>query len=371
MGKITSIVLTGGPCGGKSTSLATIEQELTNKGYLVITPEEMATNVINSGVRPDVVGVKAFEKLLIKMQYDRDNNYIEMLTKLLEGEDKDIIVVYDRGIQDCKAFITDEQYTEILNELGLSEIHILEMYDGVFNLVTAANGAVEHYTLANNKARTETPEEAIERDNDCIRAWTGHSHLRIIDNKNKTFEQKIDKLLEEVYMLLGIPVPVEIERKYLIEMPDMEELHNKYKCTTVDIIQTYLVEKENGVERRIRQRGVNGHYTFYYTEKQKINELSRVENERKITESEYLQLLMEADTELHQIRKQRTCFVCDNTYFELDVYPFWKDKAIIEIELTNESTTVELPKEIKLIKEVTDNDNYKNNSLAKSLGNVE
>ena len=80
---------------------------------------------------------------------------------------------------------------------------------------------------------------------------------------------------------------------------------------------------------------------------------------------------MEADTELHQIRKQRTCFVCDNTYFELDVYPFWKDKAIIEIELTNESTTVELPKEIKLIKEVTDNDNYKNNSLAKSLGNVE
>ena len=71
-------------------------------------------------------------------------------------------------------------------------------------------------------------------------------------------------------------------------MPDMSELKSKFDCITVDIIQTYLVEKEDGVERRVRQRGVNGSYTFYYTEKQKISGMSRTERERKISEKEYI-----------------------------------------------------------------------------------
>lgn len=370
MGKITSIVLTGGPCGGKSTSLAVLEQELTNKGYIVITPEEVATKVINSGVRPDVVGVKEFEKLLISYQYDRDTNYINMLNRVYKDKDSKVVIIFDRGIQDCKAFITNEQYSEILYELGLSEVNILSMYDGVFNLVTAAKGAEEHYTLENNKARTETPQEAIQRDEGCIKAWTGHNHLRIIDNENKTFRKKMDKLLEEVYTLLGIPVPVEIERKYLVKMPNMELLRSKYHCTNVDIIQTYLVTNEDGVERRVRQRGVDGKYTFYYTEKKDLTSISRVENEKKISEQEYIELLMEADTKLHQVRKQRTCFVYNNTYFELDTYPFWNDKAIVEVELTNESMTVELPSELSLIKEVTNIDEYKNINLANNLGNI-
>jgi len=154
-------------------------------------------------------------------------------------------------------------------------------------------------------------------------------------------------------------------------MPNIEELHTRYNCTTVDIIQTYLVSKDNNVERRVRQRGVNGNYTFYYTEKQKISDISRTEIERKISESEYLRLLMEADTKLHQIRKRRTCFVCDGTYFELDVYPFWNDKAILEVELTSESKSVNIPKDIKLIKEVTEDDRYKNRALAQNCGIIE
>jgi hypothetical protein len=34
-------------------------------------------------------------------------------------------------------------------------------YDGVFHLVTAAIGAEKFYTLANNTARSETPEQVI------------------------------------------------------------------------------------------------------------------------------------------------------------------------------------------------------------------
>lgn len=202
-----------------------------------------------------------------------------------------------------------------------------------------------------------------------MQAWLGHPHLRVITNKDCTFEQKIDKLLKGVYSLLGIPVPLEIERKFLVEKPDITELQKKFNCNTVEIIQTYLTELESGVERRVRQRGINGSYTFYYTEKQKINELTRIEKEKKITQDEYIRLLAEADTSLHQIKKRRTCFVNDGTYFELDIYPFLEDKAILEIEFTEETESkhTKIPKEIKIIADVTDDERYKNRSIAEKL----
>ena len=369
MGSVTTIALTGGPCGGKSTCLAVLEQELTNKGYKVFVIEEMATNLIKSGVNPNVISVREFQKMMIKLQYERHKAYEDMASKLANDNEK-VILVYDRGIPDCKAFMSDNMYVEVLNELGLNENYVLSLYDAAFNLVTVADGVPEAYTCANNSARSETPEQAIERDRGCIRAWTGHTHLRVIDNKGRSLKQKVDKLLEEIYSLLGIPVPVEIERKYLIKMPDLAVLKSKYDCTTVDIIQTYLESYDKKAERRVRQRGVNGNYTFYYTEKRGISNISREEIEIKLSESEYLELLMDADTTLHQVKKTRTCFVSEGTYFELDIYPFWKDKAILEVELTNESSDVILPEYIDVIKEVTDDLNYKNVSLANNNGNI-
>jgi hypothetical protein len=90
------------------------------------------------------------------------------------------------------------------------------------------------------------------------------------------------------------------------------------------------------------------------------------ETEKKITKDEYLYYLMEADTSLKKIRKDRYCFVYDNSYIEMDIYPFWKDYAIVEVELTNKEELVSLPPEIKVIKEVTEDKRFKNSSLAKN-----
>ena len=57
----------------------------------------------------------------------------------------------------------------------------------------------------------------------------------------------------------------------------------------------------------------------------------------------------------------------ENQYFEIDVYPFWNDKAIMEIELRSENQEFSIPKSINVIKEVTDDDEYKNSSLAKNI----
>lgn len=93
--------------------------------------------------------------------------------------------------------------------------------------------------------------------------------------------------------------------------------------------------------------------------------MKRVEIERRLSQAEYLNLLMDADTSRKQIRKTRYCLTYKNQYFEIDIYPFWNDKAIAEIELSDENAEIVFPKQIKVIKEVTDDDSYKNASLAK------
>lgn len=77
---------------------------------------------------------------------------------------------------------------------------------------------------------------------------------------------------------------------------------------------------------------------------------------------------MNADTNLHQIRKTRYCLTYNHTYFEIDIYPFWKDKAILEVELTDENDSFEFPEFLNVMSEVTDLESYKNANLARNLG---
>ena len=365
---IKKIVLTGGPCGGKSTSISVLEQELTNKGYKVFIVEEMATNLILSGAGPREITNIEFQKMSFKLQYERNKVYDEMAKTYHQNTGKPVLIIYDRGIPDGKAFMKEDEYVELLKQFHLNELEVMDYYDGVFHLTTAADGAREAYTLSNNLARTETPLEAIMRDKGCLKAWAGHNHLRVIKN-GCTFQKKIDHLLKEVYTLLGIPYPLEIERKYVVSKENLDEILKNCEKNKVDIIQTYLKENQVGVERRVRQRGINGNYTFYYTEKQKVSDVTRAEVERKISKEEYLEYLLEADTTLHQVKKQRTCFVYDGFYFELDEYPFWEDKAILEIELSDENDEIHFPEGLIILKEVTNDERYKNYHLAKNLGN--
>ena len=119
-----------------------------------------------------------------------------------------------------------------------------------FHMVTAAKGAEQFYTTANNAARTEALEEAAILDDKLISAWTGHPHLRVIDNTS-SFEDKMKKLVAEIASFLGEPEPYEIERKYLIEYPDIKWLESNPSCQRIEIIQTYL-NSAAGEEVRVR-----------------------------------------------------------------------------------------------------------------------
>ncbi len=358
--KITKIVITGGPCAGKSTAMSWIQNAFTERGYKVIFVPETATELITGGVTPwECKTNVSYQLCQMQLQLEKEAVFEKGAIAM---EQEKVLMVCDRGTLDNKSYMTSEEFLEVLRQMNRNEVELREDYDAVFHLVTAAKGAEEFYTLENNQARTETPEQAAQMDDKLIAAWTGHPHLRIIDNSTD-FEGKMKRLIAEIASFLGEPEPYEIERKYLIEYPDISWLESLPNCQRVEIIQTYLdVSPEHEV--RIRQRGLDGNYTYYQTTKKKINHLKRIEVERRLSQQEYLQLLMDADTSHRQIRKTRYCLAYENQYFEIDIYPFWKEKAILEIELRDEKEEISIPKELHIMCEVTDDENYKNVSLA-------
>ncbi len=362
---ITKIVLTGGPCGGKSTALSKINNYFGNRGYKVLTIQETATELMSNGVSPKTCGTNYDYQIgQMKLQKIKEEIFEEAAKTM--NRDK-ILIVCDRGILDNKAYMKEVEFKKLMKKFNTSEVKERDSYDAVFQLVTAAKGAEEAFkkNKNNNPVRKEDLEGARELDDKMIAAWTGHPHFRIIDNSTD-FEKKIDRMLKEIAVFLGEPEPLEIERKFLIYYPKLQELDNKPNCTKVDIVQTYLMSDDES-ERRIRARGVDGDYIYYLTEKRKVSDMKRVEIERRLTKDEYFSLLMEADPRLHSIHKTRYCLTENNQYFEIDIYPEWDKQAIMEVELSDENEKVNIPQYIDIIKEVTDDENYKNANMAKEM----
>ena len=67
--EITKIVITGGPCAGKTTGMSWIQNAFTNLGYHVIFVPECATELINAGISGSTCkDVISFQNSLMKLQ---------------------------------------------------------------------------------------------------------------------------------------------------------------------------------------------------------------------------------------------------------------------------------------------------------------
>lgn len=157
----------------------------------------------------------------------------------------------------------------------------------------------------------------------------------------------------------------EIERKYLIETPKRDSL--AARCSHVYAMeQTYLRGKA-GVTRRVRKRSENGATAYFYTEKEPVSDCTAVEREREISPAAYEALLKERDPALRTIVKTRYCLPWENHLFEIDLYPFWTEMAVMEVELKEENEAVAFPPEIRIRREVTGDRRFKNVSLARDV----
>lgn len=358
------IVLTGGPCGGKTTALARIVERLESFGYHVLVVPEVATMLITGAnlYLPGMTQIQQFrfENELVSLQSDLERTF-KKIAKML---DKPTVIIHDRGSMDAAAFVSDEVWQAILDHKNFSLTMMRDTYDCVIHMVSAANGAEEFYTLDNNEARTETPEQAKAIDERIQKVWMGCPHLRVIDNR-EDFERKIQRVVAVVCDVVGIPEPLETERKFLVNWPEgglapaLPE-----DAVRVYIEQVYLAT-EDGTEARVRRRGGPAGYVYTHTTKLPVNERQRIEKERVIDAREYVEFLQHADPERKRISKDRYCFVYEGQYFELDVFHNHLDGLIVlEVELDAPDQKVTLPPFLDIVKEVTEDKLYSNYELA-------
>lgn len=356
--KVLKVALTGGPCGGKTTSIKTIEEEFTERGYHVIIVPEAATILINSGIRPfgkNGLSLYDFQKYVMNLQL-----YLESVAEQAAAEiDAPSIIICDRGLMDDKAYVTEEEFKKLMKEIGTTQFDLFNRYDLVMHLVTAADGKEEFYTTANNEARTETPEEAIEKDKKTLAAWLGHDNLKIMGN-DTDFETKIAKTVREIYNLLKNPYPVQKQEKYLVTDIDVDKLLET-SPVLIEIEQYFsLIEGGDVIYRKSRCNGE--------TKYTKITKLDTAENKERIikkkniTEEEYLSNFTD---DITPIRKKRYCFSYLNQYFRLDL--FEDGLKLLEIEETNKTRERKLPDFIQVSDEVTDNVDYRNAAIFNRL----
>lgn len=154
---------------------------------------------------------------------------------------------------------------------------------------------------------------------------------------------------------------LEIERKFLVELPDVRELDVR---RTIGITQTYLTRGENDSQRRVRRIDENGAVRYTYTEKVFLSAVTREENEYEISEKEYVRLLGQTDRKLVPVEKVRYCFDYHGQLFELDTYPFSQSLAIMELELRSPEQVIDFPENVRVISDVSADRRYSNAALA-------
>jgi predicted ATPase len=174
------VVLTGGPCAGKTTALARLSSYLRERGYEVILCPETYTILASNGLSGGFYSTEGIDEVIQNAVMDVQMSLEDSLSNVLKARGKPAVLICDRGLMDGKAYLSDEKWNKLLERRGLSEVDLRDnRYNAAYHLVSAADGAREFYQLDNNPARSETPEEACALDKKTQRCWAGHPHLYV------------------------------------------------------------------------------------------------------------------------------------------------------------------------------------------------
>ena len=192
--RIFKIVLTGGPCGGKTSLLPLAKELLEARGCTVLTLGETATELWQMGIlRNDRMDNRLVTRSIMEMHLHKERTALRA-ARLMTG-DAPVALVFDRGLCDARSYYDDyDEFESWLAELGTSFMAMRDSYDCVVHLVTAADGALEHYNNA-NAARFETPEQAVAQDRRTLAQWQGHRALTVVGNEYDSFDAKLQAAL--------------------------------------------------------------------------------------------------------------------------------------------------------------------------------
>src|SRR5262245_44865782 len=134
--RVWEVMLTGGPCAGKTTALARLTETLEELGLRVLVVPEPATRLIMGGLSDlgqlaasDFERFVAVEEQMILMTQDERERYRGFARAL----GQDTVIVFDRGEMDCCAYIGRERFEEILSDNKLGYREVRDSYSAVIH----------------------------------------------------------------------------------------------------------------------------------------------------------------------------------------------------------------------------------------------
>eukprot|EP00088_Acartia_fossae_P054455 TRINITY_DN625_c0_g1_i16.p1 TRINITY_DN625_c0_g1~~TRINITY_DN625_c0_g1_i16.p1 ORF type:complete len:434 (-),score=171.11 TRINITY_DN625_c0_g1_i16:495-1796(-) len=361
--RIHKLVLTGGPCGGKTTGQARLATFFENLGWKVFRVPETATVLMSGGISFGELNeeqVLDFQEHLVVTMMALEETYFSMAEKCAQN----VLIIADRGVMDASAFIDRDNWERILAKLNLEDIEISDnRYNQVVHMQSAAIGAEKFYTTEDHSARFEGLELARERDRRAMDAWRDHPYVDIIDNR-ADFDSKINKLIDVVVRRIGINIGDRFKAnsrkvKFVVSsLPKDEEFPVKF--TDFQVVHHYLHSAQRGFQTRLRKRVRNGRATYTFTVRKPQLHGQTVEVKQPISQRDYLNLLSHRDDTHLPVFKTRRCFLYQNQQYQLDMYkspchPRCRNLILLETftTLEDEEIVASLPPFLRVKRQVT------------------
>jgi len=297
------------------------------------------------------IATMAWESSRMLCQMSMEDAY----SRIAMATGKPSIILCDRGTMDTKAYMPEEQWLSMIGQMQWNVVGLRDRrYDAVVHMVTAASGAESFYTLANNQARKESIEQAIDLDVKTREAWLGHRKFRIVDNSTD-FPTKVRRVTEIFCSLLGMPGPHGRRRYFLVQLaPGQDNVYGlPVKAQECYLTSTFLTKKEDGCDIVLRRRGQDGHYTYSMHFKNTADG-GRWIRSRSINSKQYLTMLDHLDPSLRPVSRRRLCFQWNKEYYELDQPAnATLDGEMVLIVETDQNAPVEVPPFFTMRKEIT------------------
>jgi hypothetical protein len=246
---------------------------------------------------------------------------------------KPSVVLCDRGTMDGSAYMRKELWAAMLQRYGADTASLRDSrYNAVVHLVTAAAGAERYFV--NNEGRLETPEQAREIDGKTQDAWIGHPRLTVVDNQGVGgFEGKLQRLVDCVASLVGLPTRGKGSRKFLLKCfpaVDLPVVNEIFVCEKVYLTGAAAAAPsgrgggDSGAYLFVRKR-MSSHGTTYgqtvVTAAADDGQNHIIELKRVITGREYGEAVAtRADPHRAVVRQRRLCFLWNAVYVEVNCY---------------------------------------------------
>jgi predicted ATPase len=197
---LKKIVLTGGPCSGKTTILQILRTEL---GDRVVPVPEAATLLLANGFPNPGTHVSwspqwqaALQAAILPLQMALEDAYT-----LVALEKSKELIVCDRGALDGAAY-TPGGVDEFCRQHNLDIDRVLARYEAVIHLESLASAAPEKYGSDGNLSRFESLAEAQRLEHATRSIWGRHPRHLVIAGR-LGFESKRAEVLGHIRAMLS------------------------------------------------------------------------------------------------------------------------------------------------------------------------